>query len=331
MSESARPRLVLHIGTHKTGTTAIQKTLQAHRDACLAQGVLYADTARAPWPELPKHTSVFQAAAHGDDAAQHRERDALAREFDASGAHTLVLSEEGLSEPLPHLARFFGPWAERFTIRVVCLLRRQDLFVESLYSQFVREAARREARPLRLFVRARSVQARLDYAQWLQPWGDLPGAELVVRDFDAVVRGPGLVAGFLDAAGLRLAPLPEAAANRSPDMRVALALQRLNLARRDVNLPGLLRAAQQLGAEGRFAPLRHLLGRDERLRLLQTWAPANERLAERHGVHFEPALPVGEAAAPVEDIEPAYLLEWLAAAAAADPHAGPDEFSRGSD
>jgi hypothetical protein len=35
------PRLVIHVGPHKTGTTSVQSTLHANRQALLRQGVLY--------------------------------------------------------------------------------------------------------------------------------------------------------------------------------------------------------------------------------------------------------------------------------------------------
>ena len=93
---SARPRLILHIGTHKTGTSALQAALEAARPALLERGVLYPSTQRPPWPELPKHCSVFHAAISNDAALQARERDDLLAEFDASGAQALLISEEGL-------------------------------------------------------------------------------------------------------------------------------------------------------------------------------------------------------------------------------------------
>lgn len=311
-SPATRPRLLLHIGAHKTGTTAIQKALHEGRSALAARGLLYADTRRPPWPELPKHTSVFHAAALGDEDEQARERALLWDEFERSGAHTLVLSEEGLSEALPRLPGFFAPWRERFDITVLCFVRRQDLFVESLYSQFVREPARRETRSLLAFSRAPAVRERMDFAAVLAPWQAQLEARLVVRDFDAARQGAGLVASFVEAAGWRDLSLPETLANPSPDMRLVLALRRLNVARQDLALPVLMRASARLLREQRFAPLRHLLGADERRRLLEAMAPANERLARDHGIRFASALPAGEPAAALEDVEPAYLLELLA-------------------
>lgn len=302
-------RLVLHIGTHKTGTTTLQRGLDAARAQWLAHGVLVPRTDREPWPDLPKHCSVFSAAASGDAERAVAERATLLAEAEAAGAHTLVVSEEGLSEPNPLLPAFFAPLAGTCEIDVVCYLRRPDLFVESLYNQFVRETARREGRPILTFARAAGVRQRLDYAAMLARWRALP-ARVHALDFDREAAGPGLVASFSRAAGL---PAFDAEpSNRSPDMRLALLLARLNRQRIDYDLGALLQAARALQQSGRFPPLRHLLGADERARLLDDLAPALERLAAETGVRFSDAPVAGEPAAATEDVDPAYATELLA-------------------
>jgi hypothetical protein len=311
VSAPPRPRLVLHIGSHKTGTTSIQQALHKARAAMARHGVLYPDTRREPLSLRPKHSSVYHAAARQDDVTkQARERSLLIDEFAASGAHTLLLSAEGLSEPNPRIARFFIEWRSAFDIDIVLFVRRQDLFVESLYSQLVRQPGHRETRTPVEFARLAATRARLDYAAVLQPWHDELGARAVVVDFGSV-RSTGLLQSFVRAAGLDIPVLPEVSANRSPDMRLALAVRYLNQSLRDYHLPALANAARQLVAEGRFPALRHVLGSNERRRLLDDLAPANERLAARYGVRFDPNLPEGEGDGPVEDVEAGYLLEIL--------------------
>lgn len=306
-----RPRLILHIGTHKTGTTAIQRALASQRAACLAQGVIYPPTDREPWPELPKHCSIFSAAARGDAAHAEAERQWLLSVFRASGAHTLLLSEEGLSEPQPRLAEFFAPLAAEFDIVVVCMLRRPDLFTESLYNQFVREAARREGRSILMFSRARGLRERLRYADILRRWQALP-ARVVALDFDATVKTQPLLPAFTAAAGIGpLAPVDDRA-NASADVRLIQLLARMNRQRLAYDLPRLMQAAAALEAEGRFARGKHMLGRRERMQLLDETAPEMERLARDFGVAFSTELPAGEGMPAMEDIDVAYALELLA-------------------
>lgn len=306
-----RPRLILHIGTHKTGTTAIQRALDQQRAECLARGVFYPPTDREPWPDLPKHCSVFAAAARGNAAESEAERQWLLAQFRASGAHTLLISEEGLSEPLPHLPEFFAPMAAEFDIVVVCMLRRPDLFTESLYNQFVREAARREGRPVLMFSRAKGLRERLRYAEILHRWKSLP-ARVVALDFDATIRDQALVAAFANAAGLPPLAAVDDRANASADVRLIQLLSRMNRQRLAYDLPRLMQAAAALESEGRFARCKHLLGRQERVLLLEDMAPEMARLSRDFGVSFSGVLPPGESTSPAEDIDVAYTVELLA-------------------
>jgi hypothetical protein len=311
-----RPRLVLHIGTHKTGTSALQSALENARQRLLERGVLYPETCRPPWPELPKHCSVYQAAASNDATLQARERDALLTEFDASKAHTLLISEEGLSEPDEKIASFFAPLSERFDIQVICLLRRQDLFIEALFNQFVREGARRESRPLLTFARGQATRARLDYHALLSHWTSI-GAQVKALDFDGpAVREPGLMDAFESALGDPPLHLPERRANPSPDMRLALLLNRMNRQRVPYELAPLLQASRAL-AQGGLSPLRHLLGHDERRRLLAEFESSNARLASDFGIEFSAQLPTGEGALAIEDVDTNYLVQLTAALTAA--------------
>lgn len=306
-----RPRLILHIGTHKTGTSALQQAFETQRQGLLDAGICYPATSRAPWPELPKHCSVYHAAASGDAQVQAAEAQALRDEFARSGARCLLLSEEGLSEPDPNVSRFFAAWARDFDLTVVCLLRRQDRFVEALFNQFVREAARREARPLLAFARASATRQRLDYHALLSRWAALP-ARVVALDFDGpAVREAGIVAAFSAAAGVALPAVHAAPANRSSDMRLALALNQLNRQRMPYQVDALLRAGRRLAREG-WPAQRHALGRQERMRLLEECQRINDRLALDFGVQFDRQMPADEGPLAVETADPAYLLALLA-------------------
>lgn len=99
-------KLIIHIGTHKTGTTSIQNALYASKEELKKAGFLYAKTDREPHPRLHKHCSIYFAASSGDALAD-LERQTLFEEFQNSGCHTMILSEEGLSMNKRQLALFF--------------------------------------------------------------------------------------------------------------------------------------------------------------------------------------------------------------------------------
>jgi hypothetical protein len=146
-------RLVLHIGSHKTGTTAIQQFLVDNRSALAAQGVHYASAGASINANV-----VANAVALGDTEAARGffERSvAAARE---AGAATLLVSAENfysmtvvaaaLSDRRPEAAAEREPvLVERLRAllpeeisqtRVLCYFRRPDRFAESLYNQRVK-------------------------------------------------------------------------------------------------------------------------------------------------------------------------------------------------
>jgi hypothetical protein len=64
-----RPRLVLHAGIHKTGTTSIQKALRDSGEADRARGLFY------PYPEHITRTKPHHRFAHGLASATSKFRD----------------------------------------------------------------------------------------------------------------------------------------------------------------------------------------------------------------------------------------------------------------
>ena len=60
-------RLIIHVGTHKTGTTSIQAYLAANRDALAASGVLYPDATRFFGRNPEVHHNLANALARGED------------------------------------------------------------------------------------------------------------------------------------------------------------------------------------------------------------------------------------------------------------------------
>jgi hypothetical protein len=146
-------KLILHIGTHKTGTTALQRFLYANRERLAAHGFHYA---------TPPHLQEANLIANALNVGKNRVgRDFLAKHLECahrSGAHTILASAENFyamsvqaamqrrevctnaverDHALIEILQSLVP--ENIDVsEIVCYLRRPDRYAESLYSQHVK-------------------------------------------------------------------------------------------------------------------------------------------------------------------------------------------------
>lgn len=122
-------RLIVHMGVHRTGTTAIQETLKKNRSSLLEQGVLY--------PRL------FGEDAHIALPGRLKKRRLSAKmlreeikKADTDETHTVILSAEDFCT----LKRFtfLRELQKEFDVEVVLYLRRQTEWLESWYNQHIK-------------------------------------------------------------------------------------------------------------------------------------------------------------------------------------------------
>ncbi|MEM9012515.1 MAG: hypothetical protein AAGE18_14910 [Pseudomonadota bacterium] len=269
-------RLVLHIGMHKTGTSSIQRFLSRNRQLLAAFGIDYTTARGRDGRRLPKHNDLFRAiTAEKDHGAPDPDFGASAGRIAALGARvarirgTVVVSAEGLSGPDPAFAQALAPLTG-LDVRVVVFLRRQDMWVESFYTQMIRNQEVREHRSFADFLADPATRAQLDYAGLLGRWGQVFGRErLAVVAFDG--REPP-VAAFLRAAGL-----PEGLA-RLPHGRAWL---------NTMPPPDALRRLRAANTEDATTPTEAPLGfvsEEERAAFLADYEDTTAQIAAAYGV-----------------------------------------------
>jgi len=270
-------KMILHIGTHKTATTSIQKALEKSRKTLARNGVWYAKTNRAPFAHHAKHNS-FTTALTAGDAAFWAEKATVLKEFKKSKCETLVLSAEGLSarrfSDLGRVAEF----KDDFDITVICYLRRQDYFVESLWNQFC--GSRALQYPIATFMNLEFIKRRLQYTALLDFWAGFCTVKAV--SFEAA-KEMGVTDQFAALAGFAL-PAPAKHSNVSPSMNYAVTLSILNRFEHPYNYKKLLKAFK--GDVQKYS-----LGARNRQELLAFVAVDNERLAEKYHVRFSTEMP----------------------------------------
>jgi hypothetical protein len=218
------PRLLLHIGMHKTGSTSLQRFFARNRTVLGFMGIHYPKAYDAGGKLLPKHNDIFQAISHEKDfGASHPDLgssaariERLARQMESH--RITILSAEGFSGESPAFSEAFAPLRDRFDIRVICFLRRQDDWVQSFYKQMVGSRAVREPRSFGDFLAAESTRSHLDYPQLLDWWAAAVGEQAIrVEIYNPTTR---VLPTFLNACGLpkSLAWLPFSRGNHNPGL-----------------------------------------------------------------------------------------------------------------
>lgn len=136
-------RVILHVGTHKTGTTTVQDTLHANRALLAQHGVIYPAVGKhtghhgllTDWIALPQAYDLPQGGLQTLQALAdaHRDRDVTlflsSEEFSRAGG-------AGGSVDMAALRAVFDGYED---IRVVCCLRPQWQFLQSVYLEVARD------------------------------------------------------------------------------------------------------------------------------------------------------------------------------------------------
>lgn len=145
LSSMAEKRVLLHAGTHKTGTKTIQSFLKENRDALLAAGLYVPETGRRRLSETlatPGQHLLAHGLLRGDAAALVQ---ALVEEVREADGRTVVISSEhfqyfhdrgALLEPLLRPLAALG-----YEAVLTFYAREQVGYLESIYLERVKNAA----------------------------------------------------------------------------------------------------------------------------------------------------------------------------------------------
>lgn len=211
MQLPARPRTVfLHIGIHKTGTSAIQNVCRANHQELLKSGILFPRAGFVVKPRFhPTATSGHSGLLHFLNAPsapnQTKAGEALLRQLDSGSWNRLVLSSEALSAPHKRGALESVGWFRQqgFEVKLIAYLRRQDSWLDSFYRERLKwdVPEHRDARSIDEFWRAQG-DPWLNYAARIGDWVALVGREHAeIRSYEDVENPAGVVGDFLEIIG----------------------------------------------------------------------------------------------------------------------------------
>jgi hypothetical protein len=169
------PKLFIHIGSPKTGSTAIQYFLAQNLEALDAQGVNFVRQGR----KRDAHNLILQARRAGDIG---KDMQKVVREIQSRPNDTHVLTSEmyfgaGVGADLAAAL----PDDLRAKTRILVYLRRQDRFLEALYKQRVKTG--RYHGTAQDFAQAKLGNG--NYERTLAPYAEAFGADnIIVRPFE---------------------------------------------------------------------------------------------------------------------------------------------------
>jgi hypothetical protein len=278
----------VHIGTHKTASTTIQHALKNAVDAQVNEGWHYVHFSELLKPELSAR--MISAESPDDQVTQSiRENLALRMTANSKGdsAQRFVLSWEGFSGNARNayrnsnaLATMLRTATEIHTVRIIVYLRRQDDFVQSMYTQTIHEGG---TQSFSEFLKDFNGFGFLNYQSLLGNYEREFGKEnMVVRSYHAAASR-GMVRDFGEVIQSKYLREYQQEKRRNPSYsRAALEIAKL--------------ANHQLNAEQKKA-LRHVLqnssprepsdsfnffNAEQRSQYLEQCAASNQAVAKRY-------------------------------------------------
>lgn len=198
-------RVVLHIGSTKTGSTYLQHWLDRNRPQLLSQGVYYPEVGLFRQKGRPHktagHAMFTGAATQGDPRLLDHIKAAIG--LSKEKIHTVLLSSEAyfLNRHAPKLCDYF----HNFDVQMLVYLRRQDSWANSQYCEFVSGGATvRVSDSVDDWLNKLSTKRYLSYNQMLQKWEKCIGVDnITVRPFErSEFKGGTLESDFCDIVGI---------------------------------------------------------------------------------------------------------------------------------
>lgn len=196
--------IYLHIGYHKTGTTAIQNTLFDARYKLLKHGYYYPLSTLSSSGHHNIGAELLGMRAFSEDFGTLKD---LVSEIGKVSADNFIISSERLDKlDSPHIEKL-AEYFQEYKVIIIVYLRRQDQLLQSVWSQVVKNG-----RPLisfekwlrKNYINADQSKKRLDrlpinYEQALEKWSTVFGQENIrVQVYERSSFGSNIVENFLN-------------------------------------------------------------------------------------------------------------------------------------
>lgn len=275
--------LTIHIGTHKTGTSALQAFLGGRADELDAKGVHYLRSGRAAG-KAHHELSWGIRERHGADLSAW---DGVRAELAANASPHQVLSSEAFwfTDPAGVKAQL----GDVKDVRIAMYLRRQDKYLQSLYKQTVAGGRRISFKEWR-----EKFHFRGDYLSVVRQWADAFGKDaLDIRPYERDGKTIDVVADFLGHLGIDVAAEFQRKAagrnNPSPRRELMELIRAFNQLKHDVNRDKFFHTI--ISRNNAYIRSADLLGHEECVALVEEFAEGNREIAREFYRGGEPLFP----------------------------------------
>jgi hypothetical protein len=281
--------IYVHIGSHKTGTTALQSFFSLNRDILKKNGYLYPGTGKAHHPIARELRDINNV---NDDVVQRSKLRKILNEIENSRCQTIVISSEaffqfGCSIQLKQeIEQVLGSSVD---IKIICYCRRQDHLLQSIYQQMVKSPSKKaQIQPISAFIRDTDYLKRWDYFMRLKEWKDAFGRDaIIIRIYEKnQFFKNDLIKDFLHIIGLELASSYQLPTEKQSNIGLRPdAIEMLRIANLTINDPKiikfLLRTIHGMNQKHIWESY-SLLSPRERVNILRFFEESNQRIAREY-------------------------------------------------
>lgn len=185
-------KIFLHIGTHKTGSTLIQKTCALNHTKLKSSGVFYPVDYFSQWGHHELAWKMMQGRIQEARKWLHD----IINEAKASDCKSLIISSEEFefANNFVNVKKLFGD----LDVELIVYLRRQDKYLESEYNQHVKMYDVRFKGDIFQFFMYHDFNFRFNYKRLIGSW--VKNLDLInynVVSYDEVAKNDSLLESFL--------------------------------------------------------------------------------------------------------------------------------------
>ncbi len=295
----------LHIGMPKTGTTALQTFLTENREVMTGQGYHYPELNTGLNSRFRCRNGHFLAhrSDKPDAEAKRAEEEAVWKKGFALLAHlaqdhpNIILSDEAIWKIATERERYWAVLADSFEkigcrLKIVAYLRRQDLFIQSIWNQNIKSTLR-WTKTFDHFIKHNAVSYfPMDYHRHLTEIAEHVGAEdISVRVYEnGQFEGNGgtIQSDFLQCLGLEMTDLYTIERERS---NLSLQGNFIEIKRIANSVPeyramdDFIRPSLELASHCRSKGAAHartsMFSYEEQKRFLEQYESSNKKVAEQ--------------------------------------------------